>query len=97
MVLPTAWVRWKVADLEADGHRRVVAINRNGRARIVGADVVLQEGDQVHLAVDEAGLDELRPMIMTARSRQEEARERASAQATDQEAAQAGHVAGGHP
>src|SRR5262249_42778130 len=33
LVLPREWVRRKVADLEADGHRRVVAVNRNGLAR----------------------------------------------------------------
>jgi trk system potassium uptake protein TrkA len=95
LVLPPEWAGWTIDELEADGHRRVVAITRNGQARIATPKVILQEGDQVHLAVDEDGLDDLRPMIMTARSRQEEARERASAQATDQEAAQAGHVAGG--
>jgi hypothetical protein len=28
---------------------------------------VLQEGDQVHIAVDERGLDELRPLVLAAR------------------------------
>ena len=60
-------IRKRVADLESDGHRRVVAINRNGSARIVHADLLLQDGDQLHLAVDAPGLDELRPMIMAAR------------------------------
>ena len=67
MGLPTAWVRQRVSELEADGHRRVVAITRNGQARIVGPEVILQEGDQLHLAVDNPGLDELRPMIAAAR------------------------------
>jgi hypothetical protein len=37
---------------------------------------VLQEGDQVHIAVDEQGLDELRPMVLAARR---DAREQATA------------------
>jgi trk system potassium uptake protein TrkA len=67
VILPTAWVRRRVADLEADGHRRVVAVTRNGRARIVGPHMLLQEDDQVHLAVDNPGLDELRPLVLAAR------------------------------
>jgi hypothetical protein len=45
----------------------VVAVTRVGHARIVTPSFILQEGDQVHLAVDDDGLDELRPMIMDAR------------------------------
>jgi trk system potassium uptake protein TrkA len=67
LVLPTAWVRRRVEDLESEGHRRVVAINRNGAARIVAPGLLLQQGDQLHLAVDRDGLDELRPMILAAR------------------------------
>jgi trk system potassium uptake protein TrkA len=67
VLLPEEWVRRRVEDLEDDGHRRVLAISRFGNARIARPDDLLQQGDQLHLAVDTAGLDELRPMILAAR------------------------------
>jgi Trk K+ transport system NAD-binding subunit len=67
MVLPSEWAGWRVEELEADGHRRVVGVTRIGHARIVTPGFLLQEGDQVHLAVDEKGLEELRPMVLAAR------------------------------
>lgn len=67
LVLPDEWAGWKVEDLEAEGHRRVVGVTRTGHARIVGPQMALQEGDQVHLAVDEDGLQELRPRVLAAR------------------------------
>jgi trk system potassium uptake protein len=70
VVLPDAWVGQTVEDLEAEGHRRVVALNRIGHARVATPGTVVQEGDQLHLAVDDEGLDELRPMIMAARREQ---------------------------
>jgi Trk K+ transport system NAD-binding subunit len=56
-----------VEELEAEGHRRVVGVTRTGHARIVSPQTTLQEGDQVHLAVDEDGLQELRPRVLAAR------------------------------
>ena len=67
MVLPPEWAGWRVEELEADGHRRVVGVTRIGHARIVIPGFLLQEGDQVHLAVDDKGLEELRPMVLAAR------------------------------
>ncbi|HET9555959.1 MAG TPA: TrkA C-terminal domain-containing protein, partial [Actinomycetota bacterium] len=67
LVLPDEWAGWKVEELEAEGHRRVVGVTRTGHARIVGPQTTLQEGDQVHLAVDENGLQELRPRVLAAR------------------------------
>jgi trk system potassium uptake protein len=72
VVLPTAWVGQTVEELESEGHRRVVALSRIGQARIVSPGTVVQEGDQLHLAVDDDGLDELRPMIMAARRDQDQ-------------------------
>jgi trk system potassium uptake protein len=72
MVLPPDWAGWRIDELESDGHRRVVAVTRNGQARIVTPSLILQEGDQVHLALDNPGLDELRPMILAARRSQQE-------------------------
>jgi trk system potassium uptake protein len=70
LVLPKSWVGWTVERLESAGHRRVVAVNRIGQARIPTSNMILQEGDQVHLAVNDEGLDELRPMILAAHRRQ---------------------------
>ena len=67
LVLPDAWVGQRVDDLESEGHRRVVGLNRIGHARIATPGTVLQEGDQLYLAVDDDGLDELRPMILAAK------------------------------
>jgi trk system potassium uptake protein TrkA len=67
VLLPSAWAGWRVEELEADGHRRVVGVTRIGHSRIVTSGFLLQEGDQVHVAVDEQGLNELRPMVLAAR------------------------------
>jgi trk system potassium uptake protein TrkA len=74
LVLPTSWAGWTVDQLESNGHRRVVAITRIGRARIPTPGLLLQEGDQVHLAVDEEGLEELRPMILAGHRRADDQR-----------------------
>jgi trk system potassium uptake protein TrkA len=70
LVLPTSWAGWTVEQLESSGHRRVVAVNRIGQARIPSPGMLLQEGDQVYLAVNEEGLEELRPMVIAAHRRQ---------------------------
>jgi trk system potassium uptake protein len=74
LVLPTSWAGWTVDQLESNGHRRVVAMTRIGRARIPTPGLLLQEGDQVHLAVDEEGLEELRPMIIAGHRRSDDQR-----------------------
>ena len=48
----------------------MVGVTRTGHARIVGPHMILQEGDQVHLAVDEDGLHELRPRVLAARAQE---------------------------
>jgi hypothetical protein len=48
----------------------VVGVTRTGHARIVRPEMTLQEGDQVHLAVDDDGLQELRPRILAARTQE---------------------------
>lgn len=69
LVLPSAWAGWTVEALESPGHRRVAAVSRVGQARIVTSSTILQEDDQLYLAVDDSGLAELRPMIMEAHRR----------------------------
>jgi antitoxin component of MazEF toxin-antitoxin module len=58
----------------------VVGVSRTGHARIVGPHMALQEGDQVHLAVDEDGLQELRPRVLAARREHREQVDEAAAQ-----------------
>jgi trk system potassium uptake protein TrkA len=67
LMLPDAWVRRTVADLEMEGHCRVIGVNRLGHARIVDGDQIFQQGDQLHLAVDRYGLEKLRPLVLAAR------------------------------
>ncbi len=74
LVLPPQWAGMKVEELEAEGHRRVVALSRMGKAGIVTPATIVQEGDLLHLAVDNEGLEELRPMVIAARREQQEAR-----------------------
>jgi len=75
LVLPTSWAGRTVDQLDSGGHRRVMAVNRIGHARIPAPGMILQEGDQVHLAVDEEGLEELRPMVLGHRRQGAEQRE----------------------
>jgi trk system potassium uptake protein TrkA len=84
LVLPTSWAGWTVEQLESNGHRRVVALTRVGHARIPAPGTLLQEGDQVHLAVDEEGLEELRPMII-AGHREPDGERRAAGELSGQE------------
>jgi trk system potassium uptake protein TrkA len=92
LVLPTSWAGWTVDQLESNGHRRVVAMTRIGRARIPPPGLLLQEGDQVHLAVDEEGLEELRPMILAGHRRSDDQRMVPEAQVTSGAANPAGHA-----
>ena len=57
--LPEAWAGKRLAGLEEAAGCRVVALTRLGAARLVGPDVVAQEGDILHLVVDKAQIDEL--------------------------------------
>ena len=63
LVLPAEWAGWKVEELEAEGHRRVVGVTRTGHARIVGPHMVLQEGDVLHFMVDAGALDALQARL----------------------------------
>ena len=93
LVLPTSWAGWTVDQLESNGHRRVVAITRIGRARIPTPGLLLQEGDQVHLAVDEEGLEELRPMIIAGHRRSDDQRMVPEGPVTSSAVNPAGHAA----
>ncbi len=97
LVLPTSWAGWTVEQLESNGHRRVVATTRIGRARIPMPGMLLQEGDQVHLAVDEDGLEELRPMIVAGHRRSDDQRRVPEGSGEPQEGAPVNPEGSGEP
>ncbi len=57
--VPAGWAGHPVADLELDGVARVVALTRLGVAQVPTADLLLQDGDTVHLALAGAAGDRL--------------------------------------
>src|SRR5947209_2947707 len=57
--LPDAWAGHKLTELDEGDRYRLVAVTRAGRARIVGAPLVGQEGDVLHLACQRDALDAL--------------------------------------
>ncbi|HEX7134673.1 MAG TPA: TrkA family potassium uptake protein [Iamia sp.] len=56
-VVPAGWAGTPAAALDADGACRVVVLTRLGVARVPTADLLLQDGDTVHLAVAEDAVD----------------------------------------
>jgi trk system potassium uptake protein TrkA len=48
---PSAWVGRKLEELEILGEARVIAISRLGTAQIARPDLVVQDGDTLHVAV----------------------------------------------
>jgi trk system potassium uptake protein TrkA len=50
-VVPEVWAGRRVAALEGTGPLRVVAVTRLGVARVPGPDLLLQDGDTIHVAV----------------------------------------------
>lgn len=57
--IPGAWAGKKLVELEEAAACRVVAVTRSGTARLPGPDLVGQEGDVLHLAVDKADVDRM--------------------------------------
>ncbi|HEU5152419.1 MAG TPA: TrkA family potassium uptake protein [Iamia sp.] len=51
-LVPAAWAGTPATALDDDGGARVVAVTRLGVARVPTADLLLQDGDTVHLALD---------------------------------------------
>lgn len=47
--VPPAWAGHPVLDLDADGSVRVAAVTRLGQAQVPGPDLLLQDGDVVHV------------------------------------------------
>ncbi len=57
--LPEGWAGRKLADLDERDKFRLVALSRAGKARLFSPEILGQEGDLLHLAVNLEALDEL--------------------------------------
>jgi len=57
--LPDAWAGHKLTELDEGDRFRLLAVTRAGRARLVAAPLVGQEGDILHLAAQREALDDL--------------------------------------
>jgi trk system potassium uptake protein TrkA len=56
-IVPPAWAGRRALDLDADGDARVVSVTRLGVAQVAGSDLLLQDGDVVHVALAGDGVD----------------------------------------
>jgi trk system potassium uptake protein TrkA len=56
-VVPPAWAGHRALDLDADGDARVVSVTRLGVAQVAGSDLLLQDGDVIHVALAGDGVD----------------------------------------
>ena len=57
--LPEAWAGRRLVELAADGLYRITAVTRAGRARLIDAEMVGQEGDLLLVMASKAAMDEL--------------------------------------
>jgi uncharacterized transporter YbjL len=62
-VIPTPWTGKKLAGLNEPGQFWLTAVTRFGAAEVVGAGIVGQEGDVVHLVAAVESLDALRERL----------------------------------
>jgi trk system potassium uptake protein TrkA len=56
-IVPPAWAGRRALDLDADGDARVVSVTRLGVAQVAASDLLLQDGDVVHVALAGDGVD----------------------------------------
>jgi trk system potassium uptake protein len=57
--LPSAWVGYRLDDLEVLGRVRLTALSRAGKSSLAKPGLVGQEGDVLYITVTEGALDEL--------------------------------------
>ena len=57
--LPAAWAGRRIQALDTDGRIRVVALRRGSQSKLIGHDLVGQEGDILWFAVRKDAIDEL--------------------------------------
>lgn len=63
--VPTGWAGHRLGDLERDGAARVVVLSRMGVGQVPRADLVLQEGDVLYVAVGDDALAEFDGRLAT--------------------------------
>lgn len=63
--VPTGWAGHRLGDLEHDGAARVVVLSRMGVGQVPRADLVLQEGDVLYVAVGDAALADFDARLAT--------------------------------
>jgi trk system potassium uptake protein len=56
-IVPPAWAGRRALDLDSDGDARVVSVTRLGVAQVAASDLLLQDGDVVHVALAGDGVD----------------------------------------
>lgn len=64
--VPAAWAGQRVLDLDADGQARVVGVTRLGVAQLPTTDLLLQDGDTVHVALAGDAVDAFDDRLSTA-------------------------------
>ncbi len=62
--LPDAWAGRRLSRLGQSGHFRVAAVTRAGVARMVGGNLVGQEGDVLHILVGRDHMDDLEARLV---------------------------------
>jgi trk/ktr system potassium uptake protein len=61
--LPAGWAGQKLAKLDEPGRFVLAAVTRLGAARVVDSDLIGQEGDVLHFAVDATAIDALQARL----------------------------------
>jgi trk system potassium uptake protein TrkA len=56
-IVPPAWAGHRAHDLDSDGDARIVSVTRLGVAQVASSDLLLQDGDVVHVALAGDGVD----------------------------------------
>lgn len=56
--VPPAWAGHPVLDLDDEGRSRVVAVTRLGVAQVPSADLLVQDGDTIHVALSGDAVDD---------------------------------------
>lgn len=64
-IVPPVWAGHRAHDLDSDGRARVVSVTRLGVAQLAGDDLLLQDGDVVHVALAGDWVDDFDARLAT--------------------------------